>query len=246
VINKDSSIPLYIQIKEMWQEQIEQNMLKPGDQIPTENELCRLYDVSRITVKQAINLLVGEGYLVRSRGKGTYVKQPKLEQNLAGVTSFTDDMIRRGLRPGATLLDCAIQTAESDMVARLKLSDGERVIKIQRLRLADGQPIAIEMIWLPYNLCPSLLHEDLTASIYQILKNRYKISFSRAVQYLEASKAGKKEAKLLQIEPGDSVLQMERLSYINDNVPVEFTQSVYRGDRYKFRVELSEQRKEKP
>ena len=238
MINKDSSIPLYIQIKDVWKEQIERNLLKPGDQIPTENELCKLYDVSRITVKQAINSLVNDGYLVRSRGKGTYVKPPKLEQNLAGVTSFTEDMIRRGLKPGATLLNTEVETAEPDIAARLQLGDGARVIKVQRLRLADGQPMAIETIWLPYHLCPTLLQEDLTTSIYQILKNQYKIVFNRAVQYLEASKAEKREAKLLQIEPGDSVLEMERQSYMKDNVPVEFTQSVYRGDKYKFRVEL--------
>lgn len=245
LFDKDSSIPLYIQIKEILKEKIEHNLFNPGDQIPTENELCRLYDVSRITVKQAINSLVTEGYLTRSRGKGTYVKPPKLEQNLAGITSFTEDMIQRGLKPGANLLKCAVESAEPDIVAKLQLGNDIQVFKIERLRTADSQPMAIETIWLPYQLCPNLLQEHLTTSIYQILKNQYKISFNRAIQYLEASKAGKKEAKLLQIKPGDSVLYMERISYMKDNVPVDLTQSIYRGDRYKFKVELTEQRKGK-
>lgn len=238
-INKENPVPLYLQIKEIWRHQIKAGVLKPGDQFPTEQELCRRYEVSRITVKQAVSALVNEGLLIRRRGKGTFVAKPKLRQDLTGLTSFTEDMKRRGLVPGAKVLKKEIVKTTPFLTKKIDVVEGTEVMLIERVRTADGEPLALESLYIPYDACPQLLHADLELiSIYDFLEKEYHLNLEGADQFLEAGLADRKVAKILKIQEGAPVLTIERLSYLADGRRLEYTTSIYRGDKYQFHVAM--------
>lgn len=238
-IDKENPVPLYLQIKEIWQHQIKSGTLKPGDQFPTEQELCRRYDVSRITVKQAVGALVNEGLLVRRRGKGTFVARPKLRQDLSSLTSFTEDMRRRGLVPGAKVLKKEIVKvkAASFLTKKIDVVEGTEVMLIERVRTANGEPLALEALYIPYNVCPQLLHADLESiSIGAFLKKEYHLEPAGADQLLEAGLANRQVAGILKIPEGSPVLRVERVTYLADGRRIEYTTSVYRSDKYRFHM----------
>lgn len=239
-INRESSVPLYQQIKTIWKSQIDQGLLRPGDKIPTEKELCERYAVSQITVKQAITALVQEGLLVRRPRTGTFVARPKFKQQLLKLTSFSEDMAQRGLTPGARLLERREEPAGPAVAEALRLGEGTPVIHLERVRLADDEPMAIETFYMPASLCPGLVGEELDRrSLYQLLQEKYGLTLDHAEQSIEASTARAKEASLLGLRRGAAVLRIERLAFDPAGRPVEFTRSVYRGDKYKLHVTIS-------
>ncbi|WP_328589513.1 GntR family transcriptional regulator [Priestia abyssalis] len=237
-VDKDSLLPIYYQIEEGMKELIAREELKPGDLVPSERELAERYDVSRMTVRQAINNLVNDGYLVRQRGKGTFVAHSKIEQGLQGLTSFSEDMRARGMSPSSKLLEFNRIKASMTIAAKLKIGEGESVYEIKRVRLADDIPMAYEMLYISEELVPDLTEEALGSSIYEYMENTLNIRIAKGEQVLEASLARKNEAAILQIKEGASVLLIERTSYMENEKPVEFVQSIYRGDRYKFKIEM--------
>lgn len=199
-----------------------------------------LHGVSQITVKQAITGLVQDGLVIRRPGVGSFVTKPKVEQQLLNLTSFSEDMARRGLRPGAKVLQTEITGASAYEAEQLEIPPGEALIRITRLRLADDEPMAIEAFAIPQMLCPGLISEELeNVSLYRLLAEKYGINIDRAYQQLEPIRASKSEAKLLHIPAGTPLLQTERCSLTNSSRKVEYTKSVYRGDRYKFWVSIS-------
>lgn len=239
-IDRELSVPLYQQIKNIWKGQIERGLLRPGDKIPTEKELCERYAVSQITVKQAITALVQEGLLLRRPRTGTFVARPKFRQQLLRLTSFSEDMAQRGLTPGARLLANREQPAGPAAAAALEIEEGAPVVCIERVRLADDEPMAIEAFFMPAALCPGLAQEKLDGgSLYLLLQEKYGLTLDHAEQSFEASTATTREAVLLGIRRGAAVLRVERVSLDPQARPVEFTRSVYRGDKYKLHVTMS-------
>ncbi len=241
--NRNKPVPLYYQLKEMIKQQIESKELKPRDCLPSEREYGEKFQISRMTVRQAITELVNEGLLYRQQGKGTFVAEPKIEQGLMKLTSFTEDMLRRGLEPSARLLSIQKCTADDRVASILKLGEmtpkQRQIIVIERLRLADGEPMAIETCHLSYASFPEILGEDLeNKSLYKILETRYNICLERATQVIEPAVAKTEDAKLLNIQIGDSILVLGRTTFDQYDTPVEYVSSRYRGDRYKFFVEL--------
>ncbi|NPV51977.1 MAG: GntR family transcriptional regulator [Firmicutes bacterium] len=238
-VNRDNPIPLYVQIKDFWKRRIESGELQPGDQLPAEQDLCEQHGVSRITVKQAINALASEGLVIRHQGRGTFVASRKFQQDLLRLTSFTEDMSQRGLMAGARLLSKQIVPATSELVKNLGVLEGGKLLCIERVRLANNEPLALETVYFPYDLCPGLLDEDLQSqSVYNLLEQKYGLTLYRAEQFLEPGLATAREARLLQISKGDAVLLIERVTYLKDGRRVEFAKSVYRGDKYRFHVML--------
>lgn len=232
-------IPLYYQLKELVKGQIERQELKPRDCLPSEREYSDRYGISRMTVRQAITELVNEGLLVRQQGKGTYVADTKIERGLMKLTSFTEDMQSRGYQPSAHLISVQEQLAEEPVAAALGLSRMEKVLVIKRLRLADGEPMALETCHLPQARFADILEEDFQSeSLYQILRERYQVIPERANQTIEPSIARPQLAKLLQIRTGDPVLSFETVTFDQAGRPIEYVTATYRGDRYKFFVEL--------
>lgn len=233
-------IPLYHQLRRMIQEKIENEELKPGDRLPSEREIAEEYGISRMTVRQGITELVRMGLLYRRQGKGTFVAEPKIEQGMVNLTSFTEDMTSRGLVPGARVIDVRCVQATKKMASVLKLGVDRRVIRIERLRLANGEPMALETSHVPYQVAPSLANEDLNAqSLYVLLETRFGVRLATARQTIEPVLANEYEAGLLGVEQGSPLLLIERVTFASSGEPVELAKAVYRGDRYKFYVDLA-------
>ncbi|MFZ5815150.1 MAG: GntR family transcriptional regulator [Bacillota bacterium] len=238
-LQKELPIPLYYQIKTRLLEQIESGQLKPGDRVPSERELTDRYGVSRMTARQALVELETQGVLVREQGKGTFVATPKFEQPLALLTSFTEDMRRRGLRAGAQVLSAGLVPAERRAARDLGLAETARVYRLERLRLAGGEPMALETSHLAADRFPGLLELDLeNRSLYALLRERYGVELARASQSLEAVPADARLAEILRVREGTPLMLMERLSRDPQDRPVELVRSYYRGDRYRFVTEL--------
>lgn len=197
------------------------------------------FGVSRMTARQALNELEAEGYLTRARGSGSYVSVPKLEQTLTAVTSFTEDMKQRGLQPDARVLVTDVVHADGQLARLMELADGAAVVRIQCLRLASEEPMALEVTHLPLARFPGLEEVDLTGrSLYQLLRERYQVVPERAVQSLEAVLAGAHEAHHLGLSEGAPLLLLRRIARDAAGTVIEYVRSHYRGDRYRFITEL--------
>lgn len=237
-ILEGSFIPKYRQLIEIIKEMIRSGELRQGMRIPSEKELEKKYGVSSTTVIKAMNELLREGVIYREQGKGTFVAKTRIDQELTKITSFTEDMLQRGLKPSSKVISVAAIPLPLEVMNNLILKKDEEVVKVHRLRLANGEPMAIQTSYLSYRLCPGIQKQDLTQSLTIILRDRYNLHLVRAIQSLYPSLADDYEAEMLRISKGAPVLIAERTSYLPNNQPAEFLKSVYRGDRYKFFVEL--------
>lgn len=238
-LQKGLPIPLYYQIKTRLLEQIEAGQLKPGDRVPSERELTERYGVSRMTARQALVELETQGCLVRAQGKGTFVATPKFEQPLAMLTSFTEDMRRRGLEAGARVLSAGEMPAGRRVAQALSIVETAPVYRMERLRLAGGEPMALETSHLDASRFPGLLEHDVERrSLYAILREVYGTHLVRATQSLEAVPADSLQAEILHVRDGTPLMLMERISRDQHDRPVEMVRSYYRGDRYRFVTEL--------
>lgn len=241
-MQKGLPIPLYYQIKTRLLEQIEAGQLKPGDRVPSERELTERYGVSRMTARQALVELETQGYLVRVQGRGTFVATPKLEQTLATLTSFTEDMRRRGLEAGAQVLSAGEVPAGRRVSHALGIAETAPVFRLERLRLAGGEPMALESSHLVVTYFPGLQELDFAhVSLYEILRERYGVQLVRAAQSLEAVAADAMQAEVLKVREGTPLMLMERTSWDQQGRAVEMVRSYYRGDRYRFVTELLSQ-----
>lgn len=238
-LSKRNRQPLYYQLKGLIEERIGSGEWKPGAQLPSERELCDRFKISRITVRQAIAELVVEGRLTRAHGRGTFVAS-RVEQRLNRLTGFTQDMQARKQQPGARVLYLEAVPAPPVVARALRLKADEAVILLRRLRLADGEPMAVETAYLPDHLCHDLLTEKLeNRSLYKLLKDKFDIVPTRAEQQLRAVACAATEAKLLGVRKGSSVLHIYRTTFNRENLPFEYVESFYRGDKYVFYVELN-------
>jgi len=236
LINKDSHIPIYYQLEVEIKELIRD--LNPGDPIHSEREFSEKYGISRMTVRQAINNLVSEGVLIRKRGKGTFVASPKLEQELTFMTSFSEDMKKRGLKPQTKILDFKSIPSTQSIAKKLNRKEGDWVYEVIRLRIADEIPMALETTYIPADLISGLKEEILHASFYEYVDNTLDLKISHATQTVESTLAQGNESTSLGIKDGSPVLLMERIGYLENGMPFEYVKSIYRGDRYKFVLDL--------
>jgi GntR family transcriptional regulator len=216
--------------------------LEVGDAIPSERQLSTDFGLSRLTVRAALDDLVREGHLVRRRGAGTFVSEPKIAQELT-MTSFTDDMRRRGLVPASRTLELDTVSAGARLGRLLHVSPSELVVVVKRLRLADRETMAIEDLHVRASLVPNLTSHDLeNGSFYELLQNRYKITVVGGVQTVEPTVTNDEESQLLGVPLHSPAFLFERTSTTADGRKVEFVRSIYRGDRYRLVAELSQRR----
>lgn len=238
MLDKQSSIPIYIQIEGYLKQQIAQGIYPVQSLIPSERELADLFGVSRMTVRHSLTNLVKDGLLYREKGRGTFVAEEKMEQPLTGLTSFTEDMKSRGLEPGTKLINFSQGGTDAQVTEKLGLVPGSSVHKVVRIRYADGRPMAIERSYLPVYLLPELDEEALQGSLYSYIEHHEKLTIGQATQRMEASLAKKEDADYLQIELPAAVVQIERVSMLEDGRVFEVVRSTYRSDRYKFISEI--------
>lgn len=238
MINKQSPLPIYFQIIEDLNKRIQQKEFKPGDMIPSERELSDTYDVSRMTVRQAITNMVNDGDLYRERGKGTFVSEDKIEQPLQGMTSFTEDMKQRGMSASSKLIVFETVSIPEDISEKLQLDMDQEVYKIKRIRYADHKPMAVETTYMHTALIPNLSEELVQGSLYHYIENTLKLEIEKASQVIEATISDQHLSDLLEIPPSSAILHMERNSYLQDGRAFEVVKSAYRADRYKFRSDI--------
>jgi GntR family transcriptional regulator len=212
--------------------------LKVGDAIPSERQLSDELGISRLTVRAAIDQLVRDGHLTRRHGSGTYVTEPKIAQPLT-LTSFTEDMRRRGMVPSSRTLDLAVISAGARLARRLQVSPEERVVRVQRLRLADGQTMALEVLHVPESLVPGLSKGDFeNRSFYELLEDRYGILIVSGTQTIEPTVTNEEESALLGIPLHMPAFLFERTTVSESGQIIEYVRSIYRGDRYQLITEL--------
>lgn len=238
-IDRASKIPLYHQLYEILRGNIVSGKWQPGDMIPPESELTEHYQISRTTVRQVLDILVSEGLIEREQGRGTFVAHPKVEQGLVRIISFTEDMRQRGFEPGTQVLFAGLVPAPSDIAEKLEVEPGEELACLERLRLANHEPMSIEESYLIHRLCPGVLRGDYASNpLREALERDYGIRLVRARQIIRAILAPNDLAKTLSIKPRSALLFIERVSYSQENAPVEFLRIYYRADRYVLYNEL--------
>jgi len=215
--------------------------LDVGEAIPSERQLTRELGVSRLTVRAALDELVREGLLMRRHGSGTFVSEPKIAQELT-MTSFTEDMRRRGMRPTSRTIELKTVAAGARLGRFLNVSPSEPTMVAKRLRLADGETMAIETLHVPSRLVPGLTGKDLeTQSFYELLSERYGITIAGGVQQIEPTVTNEEESEALGVPLHSPAFLFERTSRSADGKTVEFVRSIYRGDRYVLVSELTPQ-----
>ena len=235
-IDARSPVPKYSQLREILLDLIA-NELPVDAPVPSERELAARYGMSRMTARQAVEHLVSQGRLYRVQGKGTFVARPKIDMPLR-LASFSEDMRARGLSPGSRDLGRRIEPAGTGVARELGLPAGTPVHVIERLRTADGVPMALERSHLPVHLVPDLHEHPLAnSSLYELLATRYGLVLDRGDQVIEAGIADRADAALLHLAPGSAVLLLERRCWAGQ-VAVEYAVSTYRADRYRLRARL--------
>ncbi|MPY90150.1 MAG: UTRA domain-containing protein [Luteitalea sp.] len=240
MLRKDSPIPLYYQLKTAIEARIDEGVWPPDTQLPSERQLCDQFGISRITVRQALAELVREGRLVRSHGRGTYVAHAHLKKPLFPLVSFTEDLREHGLEAGARVLRFERTTPPPHVALALRLASGEKTIVLQRLRLANRRPVAIETVHLPERLCPGFLEEDMAdRSLYATLETRYRLVPAHARQQWQAVRCAAADAQLLAVAKGSPVLRIDQTTHDQRGRAFEYMESFFRGDKFVFFAELT-------
>lgn len=234
---EQSGGPRYVQLRRRLEEGIESGVLPPNSSLPPERELAEITDLSRVTVRKAIHELVLDGLVEQLQGSGTFIRNPvaKMEQSLSHLTSFTEDMARRGMVTTSKWLERGVFAPTEREAEVLGLAEGEEVARIYRLRETGGRPMALERASLPLDILPNPL--DVKTSLYEVL-GHYGMRPVRAVQKISAINIEIREADLLGVVEGAAGLSIERISYLENGRVAELTRSLYRGDAYDFVAEL--------
>lgn len=232
-----SNVPLYLRLAHRIEYGIDKGLLEPSMRLPSEREIAAMTDMSRVTVRKAMGELVGNGTVVQLQGSGSYIADtsPHVELSLSVLSSFTEDMARRGFSTETKWLERGIFMPAAEEIEALSLQGEDSVARIARIRYADERPMAIERASLPLDILPN--PTLVTGSLYEFLeKDNHRPV--RATQKITAVNLDPHSAEKLEVEPGLAGLRIERTSYLGNGRVVEFTQSVYRGDAYDFVAEL--------
>lgn len=234
-----SGPPAYAQIEDRVAEAIAAGELTPGDRLPSERELATRLNVSRMTLRQALDSLARRGLVHRTVGRrgGTFVAEPKIERDLSAPAGLTEQLRRQGHRAGATVVSAEQIRAGRQAADALSIPEGAITHEIVRLRFSDGEPLALERSLFPADRFPGLLDGPLDGSLYEIFEHRYGTRVTRTVERLEPVVADKHEASLLHGKAGMPLLLVQRTAFAEDHVPVEWARDLFRGDRTRVIVE---------
>jgi GntR family transcriptional regulator len=231
------NIPLYIKVQDQLLSKIQGGIYELGDQLPSEAELAEELGVSLITVRRAMQELSSEGWVIRQPGRGTFASKPtKIDQSVSHLTSFTTDMHELGINPSSTVVKQVVVPAEANLANLFKVKLGTELFHLVRIRKGNDIPILLESVYIPLALCPELRDVDFTSvSLYQVLTD-HGVELTRSTQEFEPIVISDEQAKLLQVPAGTPVFMRQALSFHND-ILVEWVESIYRKDRFRFIVE---------
>ena len=237
VFDKDSPYTLYYQLKEKLAKKIANHEWKPGEKIPSEAELCNAYQVSRITVRKAIEDLARSGQLVKHQGKGTFVTNVSMEHKLSKFYSFSEELTRSGMTERAQVLSFEIVPAPEEISEKLSMQKNEQVYMVKRLRMADEMPYTVEISYIPYALCPGLTAKNITAKgLYNSMRS-LNVFPERIIEKIRAAVVNKPDAALMKIKPNSPAIKLERLTY-SGLLTIEYCVSIVRGDFFTYTIEL--------
>jgi GntR family transcriptional regulator len=239
-LKRDTAVPLYHQVKTALLRDIESGCWRPGERLPTEDELIVRFQVSKITVRHALRDLTQLGYIRREQGRGTFVQGPPLDQGPRELKSFTSEMRSHGFRATSRVLEQGVVAAPPDIASRLDVAEGESLFRLHRLRLADGEPMGLQTAYIPIRLAPGIDEVSFAdASLYEVLASRYSLYAAGAREYHQAAGVTEDAAPLLRVPVGSPALAAERLTSLADGRPLELVHSIMRGDRYKIVLDLT-------
>jgi GntR family transcriptional regulator len=232
-IDKNSPIPVYVQISDAIRTLIRGGALTPESPLPPSSILCQHFGITRMTLRQAYNVLEREDLIQPQRGRGTFVSRPKIEKSLREMSGFTEEMLAAGKVPSSRLI--RVRQIKPGLEARdfFRLPEGARVFEMVRLRLSNNIPIAIEEVQIPEHMCPGLDRLDWSnQSLYNQLEERYGLKLARCVEVISAALPSREEKQLLEIDRTVALLKIKRQSYTSSDVPAELALTSYRGDLY--------------
>jgi GntR family transcriptional regulator len=233
-VSRQSFDPLYFQIEQEILAVINQGKLQSGDRLPSESEIAQKYHVSRITARRVLDDLVKQGVAYAQQGRGTFVAMPRIRE-ISGFTSFSDDIRARGLKPSSHVIEFSQIRPAADLQKKLHLKPGEMAYKLERIRLANDRPVAMESAYLPVPSFPNLLECDFSNhSLYAVMREKYNLFPAWADAEIFAAQATAEEANNLGMRAGFPVLVADRLTYTRTFEVVESVRSVYCGDRFSF------------
>lgn len=236
-------LPLYCQLKRALKEQLHQGVYPPGSRLPTEHELMKAHFLSRATVRQALAELEREGLIYREPGRGTFAATPPIDQPLTALTGFVEDMALAGMQASCQVLGIRTVNAGDAVGARLRLPAHHRVVQIERLRLANGQPVSLDVTFVRPEIGGRLAAEDLASQpIFSILEEKYGILLGEATYVLEAATASRSVARVLGVKPGAPIFLVHRTIRAQDGAIVEYERLHYRGDRIRYTTRLQRRR----
>jgi len=242
MIDPTNIIPKYYQLANILRKRVENGEFQAHDAIPSERQIEEQYNLSRPTIRQAIDLLERQGYLYRVHGRGTFVSPPKLQKGILELTSFSEDMRSRGLTPGQRILEFGMVKADGKIAQQLGLKEGvDEVLRIKRLRFGDDTPIGLQDSYLCLPAGQTITREEIEehGSIYAILQEKFGLFPTEADETLEVTLATPVEAELLEVPEGSPLLLNERTLWSQNRQAIEFVKILYRGDRYKYFVRLT-------
>jgi GntR family transcriptional regulator len=242
MIDPDDVLPRYYQLANILRENISHGKFEAHQPIPSERQLEVLYSVSRTTIRQAIGLLIRQGFLYREHGRGTFVSPQKLQKGISELTSFSEDMKQRGIAPGQKILEIDYVQPPDRVRAHLELQGtDEPVLCIERLRLGDDVPMGLQTSYYVLPEGQTIARQDLEeyGSIYKMLQEKFHLIPTEADETLEVALATPREATLLQIPAGSPLLLSERTTYSQYRRVIEFVKILYRGDRYRYIAKLT-------
>lgn len=229
---------LHAFIKEELIERIKTNIYKVGDQFPTENQLCEEFDVSRTTVRIALTQMVQEGYLIRQRGRGSFVAEPKVNQTLSHTEDrFNQQLQAQGKKGSIILKKVEVVPAKGSKKERFNLKENDPIQKIKRVRLSDNEITQYEVAYVPWEIAPGLKKEDLETSLYHTLKTAYDISIYKTTELVEITLADKDISQHLECDVGQPCFYIETVAEDKDGQVIEFSRSYFRGDKTSFNIE---------
>jgi GntR family transcriptional regulator len=239
VLKRMPGSPLYMQVKEDILSKIESGLWRENTKTPTESQLCSEYRVSTVTMREALKLLVNEGKLVRIAGKGTFVTKPKLVARLNSLFSISRWVQQEGITVATRIIKVEVQKCNTYVSHHLSAKDGEDVTKVERLRIGNMEPLMFEVLWIPTRVCPDLHLRDMTSTpLHDILRDVYHVPLTKAVESLEPVIPDEYIKRLMGLDGKTLLLKVEHSTFTRDDQVILFANSYYRGDRYKFIVEI--------
>ena len=237
VIDFESKVPLYFQLKEQIKQNILRGVYKEGDLIPSEREFSNNYELSSTTIRRALNDLVQENFLDRKAGKGTFVRRRKVKRDLRKVLGFTKNMTEMGLTPTTKVLSQKVVTPNAFARERLRLEKTAKVVRLERLRLADDVPMMLETRYIRTDMCPGIEKEELSSSLWRTFEDKYGRKPNRHSQGMTIATVSGQAASLLTLNDNSLVFMIKGVTYVQDHEPIECEQSLYRSDKYELTFE---------